>query len=228
MANTCLLNFSSFLSQACITFIISRKIKHYALKSLTNKDQRWTWQVGCGPRAKGSEWALSVSGPALCTPFSDMRWWRHSERQGGLQVTVTLRGVASGGTCPFWMQLEGVCTVTWTKQFPRIWGGPSWSGEFSHLCEHWGDIFIVRACLVTSVLSDSLWPMDYSPPDSSVHGILQARILELFAMPSSRGSSQPRDHTQAWYWQAGSWPLVPPGKHMFRVGIQLFTLKPLF
>ena len=132
---------------------------------------------------------------------------------------VTLRGVASGGTCPFWMQLEGVCTVTWTKQFPRIWGGPSWSGEFSHLCEHWGDIFIVRACLVTSVLSDSLWPMDYSPPDSSVHGILQARILELFAMPSSRGSSQPRDHTQAWYWQAGSWPLVPPGKHMFRVGI---------
>ena len=28
--------------------------------------------------------------------------------------------------------------------------------------------------------------MDYSPPDSSVHGILQARILEWVAMPSSR------------------------------------------
>ena len=32
-------------------------------------------------------------------------------------------------------------------------------------------------------------PMDCSPPDSSVHGILQARILEWVAMPSSRGSS---------------------------------------
>ena len=33
-------------------------------------------------------------------------------------------------------------------------------------------------------------PMDCSPPCSSVHGILQARILEKVAMPSSRGSSQ--------------------------------------
>ena len=32
-------------------------------------------------------------------------------------------------------------------------------------------------------------PMDWSPPGSSVHGILQARILEWVAMPSSRGSS---------------------------------------
>ena len=32
-------------------------------------------------------------------------------------------------------------------------------------------------------------PMDCSPPGSSVHGILQARILEWVAMPSSRGSS---------------------------------------
>ena len=34
-------------------------------------------------------------------------------------------------------------------------------------------------------------PMDYSPPGSSVHGILQPRILEWVAMPSSRGSSCP-------------------------------------
>ena len=37
--------------------------------------------------------------------------------------------------------------------------------------------------------------MDCSPPGSSVHGILQARILEWVAMPSSRGSSRPRDPT---------------------------------
>ena len=37
---------------------------------------------------------------------------------------------------------------------------------------------------------------DCSPPGSSVHGILQARILEWVAMSSSRGSSWPRDQTQ--------------------------------
>ena len=35
-----------------------------------------------------------------------------------------------------------------------------------------------------------------SPPGSSVHGILQARILEWVAVPFSRRSSQPRDRTQ--------------------------------
>ena len=38
--------------------------------------------------------------------------------------------------------------------------------------------------------------MDCSPPGCSIHGILQARILEWVAIPSSKGSSQPRDWTQ--------------------------------
>ena len=38
-------------------------------------------------------------------------------------------------------------------------------------------------------------PTDCSPPSSSIHGILQARILEWVAMPSSRGSSPPRNQT---------------------------------
>ena len=38
-------------------------------------------------------------------------------------------------------------------------------------------------------------PMDNSLPGSSVHGILQARILEWVVMPFSRGSSPPRDQT---------------------------------
>ena len=41
-----------------------------------------------------------------------------------------------------------------------------------------------------------LWePMEHSLPDSSVHGIFQARILEWIAISSSRGSSQTRDWT---------------------------------
>ena len=49
--------------------------------------------------------------------------------------------------------------------------------------------------------------MDCSPPGSSVHGILQARILGWVAMPFSRGSSQPGDRTHISYiclhWQVG-------------------------
>ena len=43
-------------------------------------------------------------------------------------------------------------------------------------------------------------PKDCSPPGSSVHGISQARILEWVAIPSSRGSSRPRD------WMSPAWP----------------------
>ena len=38
-------------------------------------------------------------------------------------------------------------------------------------------------------------PIDCSPSGSSVHGILQAKILQWVAIPSSRGSSQPRGQT---------------------------------
>ena len=44
-------------------------------------------------------------------------------------------------------------------------------------------------------MSNSLPPVDCSRPGSSVHGILQARILEWVAISSSRGSSWPRDRT---------------------------------
>ena len=48
---------------------------------------------------------------------------------------------------------------------------------------------VAQSCLT---LGD---PMDGSPPSSSVHGILQARILEWVAISFSRGSSRPRDRT---------------------------------
>ena len=40
--------------------------------------------------------------------------------------------------------------------------------------------------------------MDHSPPGSSVHGVLQARILGWVAMPSSRGSSRPWEGRRDW------------------------------
>ena len=40
-----------------------------------------------------------------------------------------------------------------------------------------------------------LWPMDCSLPDSSVHGVFQAKVLEWVAISFARGSSPPRDRT---------------------------------
>ena len=51
-------------------------------------------------------------------------------------------------------------------------------------------------CLVAQLCPTLCDPLGCSRPGSSVHGVLQARILEWVAMPSSRGSFQPRDQTQ--------------------------------
>ena len=48
-------------------------------------------------------------------------------------------------------------------------------------------------CLAAQLCLTLCNPMDCNLPGSSIHGILQARILEWVAMPSSRASFQPRD-----------------------------------
>ena len=54
--------------------------------------------------------------------------------------------------------------------------------------------------------------MDCSPPGSTVHGILQPRILEWVAIPFSRGSSQSRDWTQVPYNEGKFFTTEPPRK----------------
>ena len=50
--------------------------------------------------------------------------------------------------------------------------------------------------LITQSCPTHCDPIDCSPPGSSVHGILQARILEWVASPFSRGSFRPRYQNQ--------------------------------
>ena len=77
-----------------------------------------------------------------------------------------------------------------------------------YFCLHYDDyffIYILRLCALNPSILLCCWhaksfplcltlydPMDGSLPGSSVHGILQARILGWIAVSSSRGSSQPR------------------------------------
>ena len=62
------------------------------------------------------------------------------------------------------------------------------------------------------VVSSSLDHMDCSLPGSSVHGILQARILEWVAIPFSRGSSNPGIEPRSPVLLADSLPAEPPGE----------------
>ena len=72
---------------------------------------------------------------------------------------------------------------------------------------HWALLKLTQcymsiACMRAKSLHSRLTlcdPVDRSLSGSSVHGILQARILEGVAMPVSRGSSQPRDWTHVSY-----------------------------
>ena len=52
-------------------------------------------------------------------------------------------------------------------------------------CSDWSEVKVTQS-----------FPTFGDPMDYTVHGILQARILEWVAFPSSKGSSQPRDLTQ--------------------------------
>ena len=69
-----------------------------------------------------------------------------------------------------------------------------------------------------SVKVAQAWLTLCDPVDYTVHGILQARILEWLAVPFSRGSSQLRDRTQVsritgrFFYQL-SYQGSPPGKH---------------
>ena len=95
---------------------------------------------------------------------------------------------------------------------------PTSLGNKSHCLEEAG--FHMAACVLRlfSNVPMSLTlcdPTGCSLPGSSVHGILQARILKCVALPSSRESSQPRNRTRVsclLHWQVGPLPLAPPGK----------------
>ena len=83
-------------------------------------------------------------------------------------------------------------------QSARKWGPQTYSSKELNSAKNLDELgprfILVRAVSLQScpTLCD---PMDCSPLGSSVHGILQTRVLEWVAMPSSRGPSWPRERT---------------------------------
>ena len=99
---------------------------------------------------------------------------------------------------PFWWCFALVrktfwaCRARWRKYF---------SCKYCRAMRIWTNHSTTKVkvkVLVTQSCPTLCDPMDYSPPSSSVHGILQARILEWVVIPFSRGSFGPRDQTQVY------------------------------
>ena len=127
---------------------------------------------------------------------------------------------------------KGICTPMFTQPYlwqPRYRNSlnlqcplmPEWINcnvcvyTFIHIQTHihkkWDIPAAACCCLIAKPCLTLCDPMDSSPPGSSVHGILQARILEWVTISFSRGSSWPREQTHIC--SAGRFfTTEPPGK----------------
>ena len=123
-------------------------------------------------------------------------WYSWATKQQQQKQGFTLRPVITGGHALFGLLISSFPN---TICFPHcIFLAPLPKISWSYIHE-----FIPRLYSVPSVyVCQSLGrvqlcdPMDCSTPGSSVHGILQARILQWIAIAFSRGSFWPRDQTQ--------------------------------
>ena len=73
------------------------------------------------------------------------------------------------------------------------WGEKWEEGRGSQIPDCTGLLGSGTICVKVKVKVTQLCPTLCDPMDYTVHGILQARILEWVAFPFSKGSSQPRD-----------------------------------
>ena len=123
-------------------------------------------------------------------------WW--AAVYGVAQSRTLLKRLSSSRQCNVFNATSQV-TNAWTFFFFLIWemlkmlGLTSYCYVFQQMW--WFELVVLplfNFCSFSesesenvsrSVTSNSCYPMDYSPPGSSVHGILQARILKWVAMP---------------------------------------------
>ena len=142
--------------------------------------------------------------------FSNLSFWhftnpKHIEETGHIiPVLPWIWGVPYGGTVLHNNQVVGLPCIPEVEREQKgrfTWGKVTYACMLSRFIHVW--LFV------------TLWTV-CSPPGFSVHGILQARILEWVAISCCRVSSQPRDWSYVSYLscigQVGSLPLAPPGK----------------
>ena len=94
--------------------------------------------------------------------------------------------------------------ATLLNRILNVWKWATWNGRYA-TCSDLQNVNCIRSKLIQGFLQPNeqsevkvtySCPILCDPMDYTVHGILQARILEWAAFPFSRGSSQPRYRTQ--------------------------------
>ena len=104
-----------------------------------------------------------------------------------------------------------IFSCPWSQVFLVLWPSDSgWDKPHQLPCPQAFGMYMYM--LVTHLCPTLCDPMDCGPPGSSVHGVLQARILEWVAISLFRGSSQPRDRTRVSYIAGRFFITEPPGK----------------
>ena len=139
---------------------------------------------------QGNQWGAMIENRSL---LGD--WVGSQEKvkpQGGKLSQQGTHLSPGRGTLALWKISEAEALKAWGlgRWFSWVWRGEQRACHYKGYRFHW----IVKV-LVAQLFLTLCDPMNCSPPGSSVHGMLQARILEWVAMLSSRGSSQPRDQT---------------------------------
>ena len=134
-------------------------------------------------------------------------WWTYLQvmnRDAGVENRHTDKmGVGKEGQrnwraaltydCHVWNSLlVRSCCPAQGAQASALWR-PRWVGWRVGRKEVSRGIYVCECAKLLQLCPTLRDPMDFSLPGSSVHGILQARILEWVAMPSSVGSSWCRD-----------------------------------
>ena len=126
---------------------------------------------------------LTLCDPMDCSPTRLLRPWDFPGKDTGVGYHFLLQGI-------FPTQGSNL----------NLLKSPALAGRFFTASATWeapNKYCYAVLCLVPQSCPTLCDPVNCSPPGSSVHGLLQARISEWVAMHSSRGSSQPRDPTQA-------------------------------
>ena len=140
----------------------------------------------------GSEWGQEEKG----TIENEMVGWHHRHNGHGFeQTSKDSEGEGSLVYCSPWGRKESDMT--------------EWLKTTNHTIQH--------SCIHTKLLQSCpalCNPMDYNPPSSSVHGILQAIILEWVAIPFSRDLPNPEIRPRCPALQAYSLHSGPPGKSL--------------
>ena len=112
----------------------------------------------------------------------------------GLKLNIQKTKIMASGSITSW-QTDGE-TVGTVTDFIFLGSKITANGECSHEIKRYlllGRKVMTNLNEVAQSCLTHCYPVECSPPGSSVHGIFQARILEWVAISFSRGSFQPRD-----------------------------------